>query len=67
LAEVRPETVQNLHKLYPKLPIKVIGVLQRRKGITIEGEKLNFSVLHSYWNSTFKKALCGRKGKEVVK
>jgi len=66
LVEVRQDAIQDLYRIYPDLQTKVVGVLQPRRGITVQMRRLNFKLLHVAWNSTFKNAPWGKENKEVM-
>ena len=67
LVEVKREFLKSFYKKFSLegMDVDIVGELRDRKGISVKGQRLNFGLLRSAWNSTFKKALYGQK-KEVT-
>jgi phosphoribosylformylglycinamidine (FGAM) synthase-like enzyme len=66
LVEVQRGLLTGIREVYPELNPRVVGTVRPKKGITVQGRRLNFSLLRSAWSRTFKKSLWGKGEEEAL-
>jgi phosphoribosylformylglycinamidine synthase len=66
LLEVKRDAVGDLQRTFPGIKPRIIGTIVPRKGITVQGNKLNFNLLRAAWNGTFQQALWGKNAMEEM-
>jgi phosphoribosylformylglycinamidine (FGAM) synthase-like enzyme len=57
LVEVNRGMLTGIREMYPELNPRVVGVIRPKKGITVQGRRLNFNILRAAWKRSFRKAL----------